>query len=73
MEKITPYNTGKVKIGAHYNPRNMQFSDEGASDFIHDLLFPHTAQRTNRIMLFKVGIGLVAFIVLYAYMFFWRR
>ena len=71
MEKIVPYNTGKVQIGIHYEPRPMKFTDDNSSDFIQDLLFPHTAENTARNVLIGVCVGLAVFMLLYAYMFFW--
>jgi hypothetical protein len=61
----TPYNTGKVKIGAYYMPSNSKYSADDESAFVHDLFFPHTVERNARRTFIKTTLAIIGVVTLY--------
>jgi hypothetical protein len=61
----TPYNTGKIKIGAYYVPRSAQYESDDASAFVHDLFFPHTIERKTRRNFIRAVATIIGVVTLY--------
>jgi hypothetical protein len=61
----TPYNTGKIKIGAYYVPRKTHYASDDESAFVHDLFFPHTIERNNRRAFIRTAAAIIGVVTLY--------
>lgn len=62
---VTPYNTGKVKIGCHYVPPQQNFNTETTDHWQNVFLGDHARTERNALLFFMwcCAVGAVAFLV----------
>ena len=58
--KLTPYNTGKVQIGAHYAPPKPDYMDRDAEHWQNVLTGVYQTRRKTRTQFILYVVGLIA-------------
>jgi len=61
----TPYNNGKVKIGAHYIPRATKYCDDEGACFVQDLYFSSNPMRDPRKRFIRTVVTISTVVTLY--------
>ena len=59
-----PYNTGKIKIGCHYQPPTKNYMDDEAVHWQNVLTGVHTTRRTQRVQFTLYVAALITVLII---------